>query len=447
MRMFRLMNALRLVGIAAVTCAVLGGCASHGTIRGAFEDLTYDGARTTTALASYHSTLSVSGLVTPEAPGMYFFEPDATRIGMLPPSLLSPISPKCSFLVESTYPLPAGVDGADAVRKVRDSYLDVQRKALAVAAARSAVAAAEQSLNVANDKSADPSKVTQLLTALGLGGKAGAGGNASAIQAELATRQNALATSEDALKKAMQDLGTAASTPNLLVMRWTRDSNVGGSVNAATYASASAQNDGRLDGILVIGDIRVRSLAIGEDFLNLVNSLSGNRALAASMELKNVGIVTYAVDAKHIAYISERDSLTAAALSLGISKNQIEAMLKDPNTKVDIAAALSLAESLANTGIISSPTTRVTDYSFIAPDSHRALIRAGLMLDGAAADKISHYSTVYTVRATVEWPMIVAMADRVAASNRGVKAPAADDRSCRLETAEPATAAAAARAQ
>jgi hypothetical protein len=338
---------------------------------------------------------------------MFFFEPDATGLGTLPPSLLAGVSPKCSFVVESRYPLPASAHGADAVVAVRNKYLDVREKAIAAAAAGAAVGAAKQALTMASNKGADKSVFDLALSVLKLPtGKAAADSQAE-LQAELLKRQAALAAAEQALQGAMSGLTKAVDTPNLMVTRWARDDNMGVGTNVGPYASGSVDHQDKVSGVLVLGDVRVRSMSVGEDFYRLLMKVyEEDGGLQAAVKLKNLGIVTYVVEAKHIAYISERDYLTDAALSLGVTRDQLASLL-DANTKIEIAANLSTAANLSNTGVFSAPETTVQKFAFMQPNDHFGFIKTGL-LGLTPAEK--GYSTVFAVRATVEWPMVTALA-------------------------------------
>lgn len=399
-------------------CALLAGCATRGTIRGAFEDLTYDGGRTQTGFASYHSTLSLSGLIPAHAPGMLFFEPDALRVGMLPPSLLSAISPRCSFVVESRYAMSNPNTASQAVVAVRDKYLDLRQKSIAVAAARAAVGAAQQGVSLAGKTSDEHLKT--ILAVLRLTPGDTGEKTAEALKTALVERQEALANAERELQLANTEFTKAVSQPNLLVTRWARESDGGGSATVGTYASGSLDTQNRIEGVLVLGDIRVRSMAIGQDFYDFLYDLAEDHSAAeAAAMLRNVGIVTYAIEAKHVAYISERDYLAAAALSLGLSKEQFAAMLS-PQTKIEVAAALSTGANLANTGVISRPVTEVKRFRFSENGNHFRFIEAALLGQlpretdtgvSRAADAATGegYATVYTVRATLDYPGVIAL--------------------------------------
>jgi hypothetical protein len=365
-------------------------------MQSSFEQLTFEGSRISTGVANYHSLMSISGLIPHHAPGSYFLEADSRKSS---PTLLSGISASCSYIVTAEYE----EGSAEFVQSMRDAYLEVREKSAALVSALIAQAMAKQR--------GGPDKPAAVEEGKGATSTALSGATNPSVPrenttlSEASTNQNTQLAA--AVNKARSELDSAtlalrkALRPNYLITTWasedaaTADANVKTSPEATSTNGLSAAQQRKRKGVLVLGGLRVRSLVIGQDFKHMLHELRKREygEIQTVAQMSNVGITTLVIEAQHVAYISEMDLLQEVTLDFNISKADLINKLT-PEVQLQVASAITTAESVTNSAVLSAPKKIFTEDFNFSEGQHSEIIRNAM-----ASSK--NYIQVYVVRANL----------------------------------------------
>lgn len=191
----------------------------------------------------------------------------------------------------------------------------------------------------------------------------------------------------------MRDL---ARQRNVVISRWTRDKRGTLSGALSDFFSTTVKRHEAVSGVMVMGDLRTTTLFTGEDIADLLRYSQG-RYLEL---LDQIGITTFAVQAKHVAYSADRDMETAIAGRFSLTPEQLRALSKvfdKADLEVNFGAGVGL--DLGNSGFISTGRVKNKPTPFFPPSAMEASILKEL-------DDSCGYQTIFAVRAKLKSPFI-----------------------------------------
>jgi len=351
----------------------------------ALEDLTSEVKTIKSDVVDYSSAFSINGLGKQQGGGMYFYHSgddvaDTYALG---------ISPKFSFLVESMFSQKCSDAhqpcGLNQVLDLRNRYLQAKELLVEAAALEFKVEAANAGMKMTDRIAGEAMAAKILLPSV-------ENPPLDQLKAELTkvTEQFRHATIKaDAAKLAII---TQMSTGNLLIARWNTEKSSSASGQLTDDASIQKDKKTSSNGVVVLGDLRVTTIVPGEDYLKALLDLEMPLSLLAG----KVGIVTYALQAKHVAYVQESDYEASLAAKLVLSAEKIKGyvdniqeLYKALNLK--LGYQMSELANVGNAGVISGASVAVKNYSFCDGSEHEKSIKAEL-------DRSNGYTTVYAVR-------------------------------------------------
>lgn len=121
------------------------------------------------------------------------------------------------------------------------------------------------------------------------------------LAAELARLETHRDKLESDLRIASDLLRDLASTPGIIVARWDSTERGGFSALLERLASFGGESEARRSGFVILGGLRVVSLALGEDFWWLLNNLRPHE----KAHIEKIGITTQLIQARDVAYTSD----------------------------------------------------------------------------------------------------------------------------------------------
>lgn len=187
-----------------------------------------------------------------------------------------------------------------------------------------------------------------------------------------------------------------ATHSNVVITRWVREKRNSISSKLSSVLDIGSQNHEVKSGILVLGDLRTTTLFTGEDFIDLLH-YSKDRYLGF---LDNIGITTFAIQAKHLAYAADKDAESSVAANFSLTPEQLKTLsnaFKDADLKVNVGFGVGL--DLGNSALISGSSVTDKTRLFFPPAAFEEAIRQEIRdSDG--------YQTVFAVRAKVKTPFI-----------------------------------------
>jgi hypothetical protein len=344
--------ALVVVGLA------LAGCSSTKVFHSAFEDITQETRSTVGDFSTYRQLITLNGLMPMHVPGMLFYEPTQNWLSSWlrreSPGLLVGISPKRSMVVEAKYDVKKGTEPEDAVAIAQRAYQDLRTSAVTAVAARLRVAMLG-SLAQATEKK-DEERIRMLARQLHFAQDKPTLQEIAAEQkaavAESEKRRGALA---DAQSKFSSDLGH-----NIMVARWTKKEGFEGVAKIFDLIGLGSGREFEENGVVILAGIRVLNTFFGEDLFCMVRHARGNDAQWE--HVKRVGITVNMIQARAVGYVSDVDVTSTLALSLDMSKEQLNRLMKDglldaagngSNVKAD--ALITTAMGVSNFGRMVNP--------------------------------------------------------------------------------------------
>lgn len=201
---------------------------------------------------------------------------------------------------------------------------------------------------------------------------------------------------ETKINEKLKTLRDQSTYSNVLITRWAREKRNTLSGAFSNVFGAGKQSHETTSGILIMGDLRTTTLFTGEDLVDLIQYSKG-RYLEF---LDKIGITTYSVQAKHIAYSADRDAESAIAGNFNLSPDKLRAMSKifdNADLKVNFALARGL--DLGNSALISASEIASKTSLFFPPDVFESAVRQEIR------DSYG-YQTVFAVRAKIKTPFI-----------------------------------------
>jgi hypothetical protein len=366
-----------------ITLSMLGCTNQPVKVSNAFDDLVNETNRTGTSLVDYRSFLSVSGLAPIRFVGMFLIHPPGVS-----PTHAVGVSPKWSHYVVTDYPLAE--DERARIGGIAAKYHELVTAADAVTIQRLLVAAADE----AHEKSSN-AKDEALCTVLGIG--TGASCTAESSSKALEAHREKLNSLTTAFQQAKAAFNKDANIRNAIIMRWQKSSEDAGdgaygSVIGGGYRAAKARG-----GIAIYADLRVETLYLGEDFLDMVRQFND---AAQKWVFTRTSIPTYQVKAKFVEYVSDgiEDSGLRFAAKLSVSQLEtIKKLLTDKSDATVLSAnwTTSLLSDVGNRGRLQDSITQTFPFCFFSPRAHQEDL-------ARLVTQSSGYSTVYGVEAQLQ---------------------------------------------
>jgi hypothetical protein len=390
--------------IAALLAAFsISGCATQevrSPMLAAFQRLVTEVGEESSQLADYSSTVSINGLGRQDLVGGSIYFPGS----QLSDHFAVTIAPGLSLLLDKRYALvspdpknfpEAGtkstcfisvekVGAESAVLAIRDMYICARAALVTTAAKQAAWAAAQLSAVVPSER-----KNTYLKSVLGVT-------EDDKIQEALKKAEVDAANAEKEANLAMADVKRGIRARNIVLAKWAtrREASAGGGVGA--LFGASGRKVSALNGILILGDLRVTTLQPGTDFLLMLRNDEKGPLAQFYRELQ---MPMYSLQAKYQAYVQDLDIETAFEASLSISVAQlsqiagggIAEVLKSETVK--LGARIAELASIGDAGYLSPTSASKRTFCF-HKEAEFAKAMAGELSESAP------YSNVYVVRGT-----------------------------------------------
>ncbi|HKU46928.1 MAG TPA: hypothetical protein VJQ58_08590, partial [Burkholderiales bacterium] len=341
--------ALVVVGLA------LAGCSSTKVFHSALEDITQETRSTVGDFSTYRQLITLNGLMPMHVPGMLFYEPTSSWLPSWlqreSPALLVGISPKRSMVVEAKY---EAEDPAGAVATAQANYRKLRGKAVSAVAAQlrvsmlGALAKATQAQNEERvrmlarqlrfaDEKPDPKLIADA--------QAAAFADAQAARQDLQTAQDDFSA----------DLGD-----NVMVARWTKKEGFEGVARIFDLIGLGSGREFEENGVVILAGIRVLNTFFGEDLFCMVRH--GRGSDGQKQHMRRVGITVNMIQAKAVGYVSDVDVTSTLALSLDMTKEQLNGLMKDglldtagSGAQVKADALITTAMGVSNFGRMVNP--------------------------------------------------------------------------------------------
>ena len=317
--------------LALVAAFALAGCSSTKVFHSAFEDITQETRATVGDFSTYRQLITLNGLMPMHVPGMLFYEPAAGWFRNDSTGLLVGISPKRSMVVEARYD---ATDPETAVAEAQQSYQSLRSKAVSAVAARLRVAMLDLNLSK-NPPDAD----------------------------DIARKREEAIVESDRLRKELEAEQAAFSRlgHNIMVARWTKKEEFKGVAKLADLVGMGSGRQFEESGVLILAGIRVLNAYFGEDLFCMARHARGSAAQWDHM--KRISIAVNMIQARAVGYVSDLDVGHTLALSLDVSKEQLDQLLKDgllagagEGAKIRAEALVASAMGISNFGRMVKPT-------------------------------------------------------------------------------------------
>jgi hypothetical protein len=378
-----------------VTVLALGLAAcSPLPIHTSFDTLTNETSKRSSEYLTYSTFISISGIVPQHGTQLLFHQPDFADSKPNSPSLAVGISPTRSFVSERKFEMSSNAaNDAKAVRDIREGLEQARLLSVGLAASRTRLNAAQTLTTAIGTNKATDDQATQVKTLLG---DAVIGQDGKLVDAEVKKAIKAIQAEGKSLEaevnKALADAKSKAAQNNVVITRWAQDKRTKLGAFFSEVFAFSGQGHEVKSGTLVFGDLRVVSLHVGDDLLDMLRS----SPQTVKELIDNVGITTFSVKAKHMAYIADMDVEKAVSLRLNLTKDQLadlSATFRSLNA--DISASYGVTTDVANSANISNSTVKTHTRCFFPPGVFVQSIKSEI--DGS-----SGYQDLYAVRVQVK---------------------------------------------
>jgi hypothetical protein len=392
--------ALVVVGLA------LAGCSSTKVFHSALEDITQETRSTVGDFSTYRQLITLNGLMPMHAPGMLFYEPTSswlpTWFQRESPGLLVGISPKRSMVVEARYDAK---DPEGSVAKAQQAYQELRTKAVASVAARLRVAMLTSLSQAVQAK--DDEKIRLLVSRLNFE-------HDQPTLAQVAPVQRTAIAEAERLRLELGAAQSAFSTKvgdNIMVARWTKKEGFEGVARIFDLIGLGTGREFEENGVVILAGIRVLNTFFGEDLFCMVRHARGNDAQWEHM--KRVSITVNMIQARAVGYVSDVDVANTLALSLDMTKEQLNRLMKDGlldsagnGAQVKADALITTAMGVSNFGRMVNPTVHNRKTRF-----YPAAVQVEELEEELDPRRGSSYVTVSVTRAQFNDAMLRGLAD------------------------------------
>ncbi len=378
---------------AALLALGLAAC-SPLPIHTSFDTLTNETSKRSSEYLTYSTFVSLSGIVPQHGTQLLFHQPDFTDSKPNSPSMAVGISPTRSFVSERKFEMSGNAaNDAKAVRDIREGLEQARLLSVGLAASRTRLNAAQTlTVTIGTNKATDD-QATQIKALLG---DAVVGQDGKLVDAEVKKAIKAIQDEAKSLEaevsKALADAKGKAAQNNVVITRWAQEKRTKLGAFFSEVFAFSGQGHEVKSGTLVFGDLRVVSLHVGDDLLDMLRS----SPQSVKELIDNVGITTFSVKARHMAYIADMDIEKAVSLRLNLTKDQLadlSATFRSLNA--DISASYGVTTDVTNSANISDSKVTISTRCFFPPQQFTRSMKEEII-------ESNGYQDLYAVRVQVK---------------------------------------------
>lgn len=316
-------------------------------------------------------------------------------------------SPVDSVRNTSTCPSSASpTTGLAKVLDVRDTYVCARAKLVEASSLAFKLNVAKFAQSLTNEV-----ERKKLATAV-LFGREDPNADSAAIENKLKEEENKYQQVQKDAENASVDVIRQLNTKNIAMAKWRTQVEREGSAGLGQVANVSGANRKTTQGVLILGDLRVVSVVIGVDFLEYL------KEILLSESIEEAGIVTYAIQAKHVAYVQEIDSFAALQAQLELTVDQIAKLSGGAavlelfkNETLKLQTRLTALAEIGDQGVVSNPHTTVKPTLF-CNGGHFKLIQEQMIQEG--------YASIYSVWTTPQQETVTYL-QRLLGKSQGAK--------------------------
>ncbi len=397
------MNPSHFPGLAVpFTLSMLLAACGPLPIHTSFDTLTNETSKRSSEFLTYSTFVSLSGIVPQHGTQLLFHQPDLTDNKPSSPSFAVGISPTRSFVTERKFAMTTGktkdaaanlAENAKAVRDIRDGLEQARLHSVGLAAVRTRLGAAQSLATRIGATKAGDEDAKQMKALLG---DSVIGDDGKVVKAEVdkavASIQKEEKELEVSVSKALAAAKSRAAQSNVVITRWAQEKRSKLSAFLSEAFAFSGQGHEVKSGTLIFGDFRVVSLYTGDDLLDMLRS----SPQSVKAQIDNVGITTFSVKARHMAYIADMDIEKAVALRLNLTQEQLANLSTTfSNLNADVSASYGVSTDVSNSANISDSKVSIATRCFFPPAFFNRAIRDEILdSDG--------YQDLYAVRVQVK---------------------------------------------
>ncbi|WP_143084378.1 hypothetical protein [Nitrosospira briensis] len=376
-------------------------------------------------------SVNITGLGPHEVVGSISLDPDPAIFGLdrnfletqdFPDSLSLRLSPGCSYLMETTFvrnahpdsskdnrsvgstPGSGVYDGVTAsdVTTVRDGIQEL------IELISSKISLEVKQIMLANvaqlleDTTKDHTKLLEDLNKQYPGNNLS---DKSAVDKELQSMSEQLKAFQESVKKKRETLKQSLQKPGIIVTRWAKEEKKKGGIDALKAITSRASESKQQEGFLVLGNPRVTSLLVGDDFPDQVgmDHREVTKKIRVLFKSDRTYVTYYQLAAQHVAWGEVRSGVSNKAIQADVSKvistlhpylkgvnaANFASLINDLQFKAELE--ISKAYDYGNSGFMSGRNTRIfhTHYG-----DKEALI--------AEQKRAQGYQPIYSARGTLE---------------------------------------------
>src|SRR5678816_851375 len=157
-------------------------------------------------------------------------------------------------------------------------------------------------------------------------------------------------TAEEHLRSAVAEVRRLGSKPGIVIARWSAAREQSGTLRAGSMFSASGSKKSLSSGFVVMGKIEASMLIFGDDMRSYVKALDGDEKTMFRL----LGISSYVLRAKYVAYTSSLDLETAFAASLDLDVKELSSAANFARAldRVKISGYFASVTALENSGMV-----------------------------------------------------------------------------------------------
>lgn len=226
----------------------------------------------------------------------------------------------------------------------------------------------------------------------------------------------------------------------VMIVRWAASEEGGLSVDAGEgFGSGAIQGARRRSGYVILGGLEVSQLVIGQDLLEDLRRMFNGEGISFKvimdlLKKERLGLTTFTLKAKDIAYASDRQAEFAARLKAVLSKSQLSGATKLDT--ITIEAEYAQAADLSNIGVLPALQWKIEPYRFgervltkdldsVDPSQRLHFLSPEVEPAAGGEDlrKIGGFSTIYSVVAIPKKRMLKSLkeVERPSKSNTKVE--------------------------
>jgi hypothetical protein len=380
----------------------LSACAPlpiHTTV----DTLTSETSQRSSDHFDFSSFISLSGLVPQHGAQMLFHQPAFYDRQPNSPSYSIGVSPSRTFVTERKYPMKpsatadADTENAAAILAIKESLekarlLSVQLATLVVqaeVAARLLETAAEVKPDEATARSLKELLVSDVIDQEGKIDQ----DKAKAALKVLQTRQIPL---KERISAELAAAKTGASRSNVFITRWAKERRSALNTYLSEAFAFSGHGHEARSGILIFGDIRTATLHTGDDLIELLKHADQGMLPF----IKETGITTFTIQAKHMAYVADLDMQKSIAAQLSLTKDQLESLSKTfKELDLRFSTSFGVNMDISNSAFVSASEVSTQVRCFFPAPLYMQSVQSEIMAT-------NRYQTVYSVRAQIKPPLI-----------------------------------------